>query len=199
MDAAYTGNTISRLRKELGLTQKELAEKLHVTDKAVSKWERGINFPDLGLLEHLAHHLGTTPAVLLGLEESGPDELLHSMAELSARQLEEARKSLGRIGWGCILTGAVLFLTYQWIPRQTVLAYQSLHILITVILFGGIWGLVGMVICVPLFAVIYDTIKRLVRRGLEKHGLPELWQQYKADFPDEEPRKIRPKKLKNKK
>ena len=76
---------------------------------------------------------------------------------------------------------------------------SSFWVLFAIILFGGIWGLVGMVICVPLFAVIYDTIKRLVRRGLEKNGLPEVWQQYKANFPDEEPRRKRPRKVKNKK
>jgi predicted PurR-regulated permease PerM len=76
---------------------------------------------------------------------------------------------------------------------------SSFWVLFAIILFGGIWGLVGMVICVPLFAVIYDTVKRLVRRGLEKNGLPEIWEKYKADFPDEEPRKKRPRKFRNKK
>lgn len=47
MDAAYTGERIAELRKKQGLTQKELASKVHVTDKAVSKWERGLNFPDI--------------------------------------------------------------------------------------------------------------------------------------------------------
>lgn len=75
---------------------------------------------------------------------------------------------------------------------------SSFWVLFAIILFGGIWGLVGMVICVPLFAVIYDTVKRLVRRGLEKNGLPEIWEKYKADFPDEEPRKKRPRKFRNK-
>ena len=42
-----------------------------------------------------------------------------------------------------------------------------------------------MVVCVPLFAVIYDIVKKLVRRGLQKNGLPEAWEQYKADYPDE--------------
>ena len=76
---------------------------------------------------------------------------------------------------------------------------SSFWVLFAIILFGGIWGIVGMIICVPLFAVIYDTIKRLVLRGLEKYGLAEVWQQYKADFPDEEPRKKRPRKLRKKK
>lgn len=50
MDASYTGVQISTLRRQKDMTQKELARLLHVTDKAVSKWERGRNFPDLILL-----------------------------------------------------------------------------------------------------------------------------------------------------
>ena len=53
MDILYTGKKIAELRKEKGLTQKEFAEILHVTDKAVSKWERGLNFPELFTLEKL--------------------------------------------------------------------------------------------------------------------------------------------------
>ena len=66
---------------------------------------------------------------------------------------------------------------------------SSFWVLFAIILFGGIWGVWGMVICVPLFAVIYDTVKKLVRRGLENKGQIEVWQQYKADYPDEEPKR----------
>lgn len=63
---------------------------------------------------------------------------------------------------------------------------SSFWVLFAIVLFGGLWGLPGMVICVPLFAVIYDAVKKMVRRGLAKQGKTELWQQYKADYPDEE-------------
>ena len=49
---------ISGRRKELGMTQKELAEKLNITDKAVSKWERGIACPDTASIPKLAQILG---------------------------------------------------------------------------------------------------------------------------------------------
>jgi len=66
---------------------------------------------------------------------------------------------------------------------------SSFWVLFTILLCGGLWGIVGMIIAVPLFAVIYDTIKKLVRRGLFRKGQLELWEQYKADYPDEEPKK----------
>ena len=57
-------------------------------------------------------------------------------------------------------------------------------VMFAIILFGGLWGLGGMIICVPLFAVIYDTIRRLVRRGLRRQNHTELWDEYRAQFPD---------------
>lgn len=57
-------------------------------------------------------------------------------------------------------------------------------VMFAIILFGGLWGIVGMVVCVPLFAVIYDTIRRLVRRGLRRRNHTELWDEYRAQFPD---------------
>ena len=50
MDPLKTGKLISEARKKLNLTQKNLADKLYVSDKAVSKWERGICFPDISVL-----------------------------------------------------------------------------------------------------------------------------------------------------
>ena len=63
---------------------------------------------------------------------------------------------------------------------------SSFWVLFAIILCGGLWGIVGMVICVPMFAVIYDVVKKLVRRGLNKKGQSELWDHYKANFPSEE-------------
>ena len=54
------GDMIAALRREHGMTQKELAEQLNVTDKAVSKWERNAACPDTGTLPRLAEVLGVT-------------------------------------------------------------------------------------------------------------------------------------------
>lgn len=65
MDAKVTGCFIAQLRKELGLTQKELAEKLDVTDKAISRWETGKGLPDTSLLKPLAEIFGVSVGELL--------------------------------------------------------------------------------------------------------------------------------------
>ena len=136
MNAEYTGKQISRLRKELGLTQKQLAEQLCVTDKAVSKWERGLNFPDLGLMEPLAEALHTTAAHLLGLETKERDEIVSSMAELSTEQQEETKRHLNRAGWGCLLFALLLALGCIFYKNE--LPFQ---LRMTLILGPGIFGL----------------------------------------------------------
>ena len=60
MDAKLTGSIISKKRKELGLTQIQLAERLNVSNRAVSKWENGDGFPDITLLPAIARTLGIT-------------------------------------------------------------------------------------------------------------------------------------------
>lgn len=62
------GEIIALRRKELGMTQKELAEQMHVTDKAVSKWERGLACPDVSTIPHLAQVLGITVNELMSAE-----------------------------------------------------------------------------------------------------------------------------------
>ena len=63
---------------------------------------------------------------------------------------------------------------------------SSFWVLFSIVLFGGLWGLVGMIICVPLFAVIYDVIRKLVRRGLRRNDCEDLWTNYNAEYAEEE-------------
>lgn len=72
MDNAKIGKLIYELRKERGLTQLQLAEQLHISDKTVSKWERGLGCPDISLLSALTEILGVDMEKLLsGDLESG--------------------------------------------------------------------------------------------------------------------------------
>ncbi len=65
MDSLKTGGLIAEARKSKNMTQRQLAEALHVSDRAVSKWERGAGFPDVSLLEPLADTLGLSVTELL--------------------------------------------------------------------------------------------------------------------------------------
>ena len=65
VNRAAFGQFLNQLRREKGWTQKDLAERLYVSDKAVSKWERGLSLPDVALLLPLAGALGVSVTELL--------------------------------------------------------------------------------------------------------------------------------------
>ena len=77
MNSKSMANFICELRKSKKLTQKQLAERLNITDKAVSKWERGLGYPDIAILPSLAEVLGVTANELLSgeMKVSSPVEV----------------------------------------------------------------------------------------------------------------------------
>lgn len=77
MDNTKIGIFIKQLRKEKNLTQKELANKLNITDRAISKWERGLGCPDISLLEQLAIELDITVLELLKGEHLNNEQILN--------------------------------------------------------------------------------------------------------------------------
>ena len=59
---------------------------------------------------------------------------------------------------------------------------SSFWVLFSILLFGGLWGIVGMVIAVPLFGVIYDIVRKLTARGLERNQREDILQEYNEEF-----------------
>ena len=116
MDAKKVGEHIAALRKEKGLTQLELAEKLHVTDKAVSRWERGVGLPDIQTIEPLAQTLGVDVLeimrgeTLLPQQESAAavDETLAYVRESEKLRRQEGKALLWGLGIGAL--GLLFFL-----------------------------------------------------------------------------------------
>ena len=80
MDAKKLGQFIAEIRKEKEMTQAELAAKLHVTDKAVSKWERGLGLPDINSIEPLAEALGISVAEVMQAERFSADHITEQHA-----------------------------------------------------------------------------------------------------------------------
>ena len=123
MDAEKFGAFIAAARKEKNMTQKALAGKLHVTDKAVSRWERGKGFPDITLLPPLAQVLGTSVTELLAGEPMSVEE----RAERGDSAVLEALRYAGSMGRK---------------PAAVLLAVAGCFLLLTPLFVAGrTWGL----------------------------------------------------------
>jgi len=107
IDHEKFGTFLAQLRRERGMTQKDLAQRLFVSDKAVSKWERGLSLPDVALLQPLADIMEVSISELLSgcrIPEEKPltakeaDCLVADALALSAQERADKRK--GRRRWG---------------------------------------------------------------------------------------------------
>lgn len=105
MNAEKIGNFIGERRREIGLTQAGLAEKLDVTDKAVSRWERGLGFPDIHTLEPLADALDVSLIELMDGEKKEETVSKEAASEAVADTI-----SLTRLRWKHFVKWAV-----QWL------------------------------------------------------------------------------------
>ena len=117
MDAQKFGTFIAQCRKEKSMTQSELAAKIMVTDKAVSRWERGKGFPDINLLLPLAEALEVSVLELMHSERQKEkvqlfqdDTIIVHLME-NAVEMNEQNKQQDRI-IACISCITMLFVTF---------------------------------------------------------------------------------------
>ena len=111
MDVNETGRRIQQLRKSHGWTQRELAEKLNVTDRAVSKWERGLNFPDMSILEPLARALDSTVVEILGIEDVPVNERVDAVTEVAVRETERIKKETRQRALAGMIMSIMIFIS----------------------------------------------------------------------------------------
>lgn len=138
MDAKKTGALIAERRKALGLTQKELAGRLIVSDKAVSKWETGAGYPEVTMLPLLAETLGITVDELLAGEvradAPAPEQAAPQPSDI---QRAYAAEKLASADDKLLLGGIILLLPLvYWVQ---VFAYLSAY------------GLLVTMLCIALF------------------------------------------------
>lgn len=108
MDNTKTGALIAERRRALGLTQEALADRLHVTNKAVSKWERGLSFPGVDLLVPLAETLGVTVMDLLAGEVVEPPQAAETAEAVAVGALTDAQRTRRRAWLAVDLMGMFL-------------------------------------------------------------------------------------------
>ena len=144
MDSEKFGMFIAELRKVKGFTQAQLAQKLNVTDKAVSKWERGVGFPDIKLLEPLADALGISLLELMKSERlpqeavssASSADALRNVIDVAVYEKKLVRQRLTLITVLIILSVTAVFLV------DTMQPIGFLFVCLPVILcFLGIWFL----------------------------------------------------------
>ena len=163
MDAKIFGTFIATLRKENGMTQVELAKKLQVTDKAVSKWERGLGFPDINTIEPLADALGVSVLEIMRSERISETEITQDTAaavltdtfELVKFQRKAERKSIIKIA-GCI--AAVLFLIFLidgmgWLGFAMVYFPVICLVASVALLIYGVWRKKNKLPCLQTFVL----------------------------------------------
>ena len=114
MNNEKTGALIAAIRKEKGLTQEQLGEQVFVSGKAVSKWERGLSFPSVDVLEKLAEVLGITVTELLAGERIEQAQLPEKSEEVALQVMREERVSRRRILAVCAAVVALLLIPILW-------------------------------------------------------------------------------------
>lgn len=117
MNENNIGKFIAELRKEKKLRQKDLADQLNITDKAVSKWERSISCPDITLLPSIAEILGVTTSELINghRNKSEPMDADHTLdnvllyaSESTVTKMEKFQHIFSIIFTGLLLLGAII-------------------------------------------------------------------------------------------
>ncbi len=125
MDAVKTGELIRKIRTDRKMTQQQLADQLHISVPAVSKYENGRGFPDISLLEPLSEALGISVSELLRGEISEMKDEKEAVKEVIQLAGEQQKRKLTRRTWTVIAAAAALFIGFCLCVRMTVRSLQK--------------------------------------------------------------------------
>ncbi len=151
MNNEKMGQFISELRKSHQMTQKELAAKLNVSDKAVSKWERGLSCPDISLLSPLSNIFGVTTTELLNGEKTGAESANVEVSVVNA--LEYGEKTAKR---------KIVLNQNIWSAAFTISLLIGIAVvsIVNVAVSGGFtWSLIPISACIFAWLVFFPAIK----------------------------------------
>ena len=158
MDQLKVGKFIAECRKQKNLTQMQLAEKLGITDKAISKWERGIAMPDTSIMLELCDILDITVNELLSGEKSDMENKNDTSEKLlldMAKELEKKNKTIWSSMWVIMIVSMIgllagIFVTRFFIPE-------------------GVWQLVTVIgLCIVFMVPCFYALKLEVSVGAYK-------------------------------
>ena len=163
MDVKKFGLFIASVRKEQQMTQAELARILQVTDKAVSKWERGLGFPDINTIEPLSDALGVSVLEIMKSERITEQEVsavVASDALMDAFELARYQKKLERKHIIAIMVlVAIIPMVIFLIDNMTIYGFLGVCVPVTCLVLGvglliyGIWRKITKKTCWQTFTV----------------------------------------------
>lgn len=143
MDQQKIGAFISKLRKEKGLTQRQIADKLSISEKTVSKWECGNGLPEVSLMMPLCEILGITVNELLSGEKIAKEDYKkvaeHKLLESVERQNFNNKKSLVAsfmIGIFCTLILTMAIIIAGYLPERVEVKIVVLVLAIVLFILG---------------------------------------------------------------
>ncbi len=114
MNNEKTGKLICEIRQQKNMTQQDIADKLHITSKAVSKWERGLSFPSVDILEKLANILEISVVDILAGEIVSEQNAVAQANEVSLQILKKERKTKNKLIIAiAVFTGIISLLIFS--------------------------------------------------------------------------------------
>lgn len=148
MDIVKIGYFIRECRKNKNLTQKQLADKLYVEPKTISKWETGKGLPDVSIMKNLCNELGISLSELfIGdyIKEESNDLLIEKLIidELKKEKIQNKKKLIGEILIGCAFISSVITLILL-VGIVSIATYLKIILIVfsLIFIFVGLFGLV---------------------------------------------------------
>lgn len=111
MNSAKTGQLIASIRKQKNMTQQDIADKLNITSKAVSKWEQGLSFPSVDVLENLASVLDITVMDILAGEIIPTKDIAEKSSEISVQVLTREKRTRKMLIAACLVAFLMVMTT----------------------------------------------------------------------------------------
>ena len=152
MDLIKIGKFIAECRKNKKITQEELAEKLYITDRAVSKWERGLSLPDADKMIDLCNILGINVNELLNGEKIAMKDYNKKTEELLVEMAKQEEIKNKKIFASMYLTYIAVFVFYIGIICLASYALKEGPVLLTIVVVATI-----IMLAISLFAFKYEV------------------------------------------
>ncbi len=150
MNQVKIGKFIAQCRKNKNMTQAELAEKLDITDRAISKWETGKGMPDSSIMLELCNELGISVNELLSgevIEVNNYDKKAEENLLEMKKQKEDSDKKMLKLEW---VIGYISSITFLVLIFVAVFIQMAPIVRILLIIFGSIVFIVGIVNCLKI-------------------------------------------------